>query len=305
MNAAMSTSVSNQIFDWGRFTAALRKEAVENKRQLLLVVVSIFLFFTVFMVMGNIISNSMTPMIASDPKGQQLIDLMPAILVMMCYSFIVMIVASLAFRNLTSKTGRVALFTSPASMTEKFTVNLVVYVIGAFVAFLVCAHLADLARIAILAPFKSKTFYVPGPMNFLSILTSSSSDIMTITDFFEDSGYTASNFKLMTILAIFLGPAMYFMGSVLWPRWAVVKTFAAQQVLNSVVNVLAGLIVASPILIGASWDKLDKLSNIDGTKLMDAISLGNYISYAIALVCWYGAWYLFKRKDVVSLKWWS
>ncbi len=38
---------------------------------------------------------------------------------------------------------------------------------------------------------------------------------------------------------------------------------------------------------------------------MDAISLGNYISFAIALVCWYGAWYLFKRKDVVSLKWWS
>ena len=302
MNAAMSTSVSNQIFDWGRFTAALRKELVENKRQLLLIVVSIFLFFTVFMVIGNIISNSMAPMTASDPKGRQLIDLMPAIIVMMCYSFIVMIVASLAFRNLTSKTGRVALFTSPASMTEKFTVNLVVYVIGAFVAFLVCAHLADLARIAILTPFKSKTFYVPGPMNFLSILTSSSADIMTITDFFEDSGYTASNFKLMTILAIFLGPAMYFMGSVLWPRWAVIKTFATQQVLNSVVNVIAGLIVASPILIGASWDKL---SNIDGSKLMDAISLGNYISYAIALVCWYGAWYLFKRKDVVSLKWWS
>ena len=57
MNAAMSTSVSNQIFDWGRFTAALRKELVENKRQLLLIVVSIFLFFTVFMVVGNLIST--------------------------------------------------------------------------------------------------------------------------------------------------------------------------------------------------------------------------------------------------------
>lgn len=302
MNAAMSTSVSNQIFDWGRFKSALRKEVVENKRQLLLIVVSIFLFFTVFMVIGNVISSSMAPMTASDPEGQKFIDLMPTVVVMMSYSFIVMIVASLAFRNLTSKTGRVVLFTSPASMTEKFTVNLVIYVIGAFVAFIVCAQLADLARIAILTPFQSKTFYVPGPMNFLSILSSSSADIMSVTEFFEDSGFTASNFKLMTILSVLLGPAMFFMGSVLWPRWAVVKTFAAQQVLNSVVNLIAGLICVSPILFSANWDKL---SNIDGSKLMDAISLGNYISFAIALVCWYGAWYLFKRKDVVSLKWWS
>lgn len=298
----MNTSVSNQIFGWGRFTAALRKEVVENKRQLLLIVVSIFLFFTVFMVVGNLISSSVAPITASDPEGQQVIDLMPTVVVMTCYSFIVMIVASLAFRNLTSKTGRVALFTSPTSMTEKFTVNLVIYVIGAFVAFLVCAQLADLVRFAILTPFESKTFYVPGPMNFLSVLTSSTSDLMSITDIFEESGFTASNFKLMTILTIFLGPAMYFMGSVLWPRWAVIKTFVTQQVLNSIVNVIAGLIVASPILIGASWEKF---SNIEGSKLMDAISLGNYISFAIALVCWYGAWYLFKRKDVVSLKWWS
>jgi len=304
MNAAMSTSDSNQTFDWGRFTAALRKEVVENKRQLLLIVVSIFLFFTVFMVIGNIISNAMAPMTAGVPESQHLMDLMPAIVVMMCYSFIVMIVASLSFRNLTSKTGRVALFTSPASMTEKFIVNLVIYVIGAFVAFLICAQLADLARIAILTPFKSKTFYVPDPMNFLSILTSSTSDIMAITDFFEDSGFTASNFKLMTILTIFLGPAMYFMGSVLWPRWAVVKTFATQQILNAVVNIVAGMIFVIPLLFTGSLDKVFN-AEIDGSKLMTAISVSNYITYAIALVCWYGAWYLFKRKDVVSLKWWS
>ena len=163
MNAAMSTSVSNQIFDWGRFTAALRKELVENKRQLLLIVVSIFLFFTVFMVVGNLISSSIAPKAVNDPEGQQVIDPMPAIVVMTCYSFIVMIVASLAFRNLTSKTGRVALFTSPTSMTEKFTVNLIIYVIGAFVAFIVCAHLADLVRIAILTPSRARRFMFPVP----------------------------------------------------------------------------------------------------------------------------------------------
>ena len=46
MNPVMSTNASNQTFDWNRFTAALRKEAVENKRQLLLVLLTMFMAFT-------------------------------------------------------------------------------------------------------------------------------------------------------------------------------------------------------------------------------------------------------------------
>ena len=303
MKAAMSTTSSNQIFDWGRFTAALRKEVVENKRQLLLIVASIFLFFMVSMILGNVISNSVTKM--SDYEGQKVMDFMPAIFVSSVYTVIVIVVASLSFRNLTSKTGRVSLFTSPASMTEKFTVNLVIYVIGAFVAFLVCAQLADLARIAILKPFETKNFLVPGPMNFFTILTGSSFDIMGFSDLLDTEVLESQShtFKLMALFSIFLGPAMYFMGSVLWPRWSVVKTFAAQQVINGVVNFFLMLIFAMPLLYLGTDHKT--FSESDASTLVQSISTGNYIIYAICLVCWYGAWYLFKRKDVVSLKWWS
>ena len=293
----------NQIFDWGRFTSALQKEVVENKRQLLLVVSSMFLFFLLIMILGNVVSNAIiTNDGTSEAGGKEVMEIMPSVVVMSSYSFIVMIIASLAFRNLTSKAGRIALFTSPSSTTEKFIVNLVVYVIGAFAAFIVCAQLADLGRIAILSPFRSESFYVPGPLNFLSILTSSSSDIMSITDIFTARGYNASDFKLMTILTIFLGPAMYFMGSVLWPRWAVAKTFAVQQVINGVVTIIVSLFFAMPFLYSLTSDTITDLDDMDFSNLF---SVSNFISYSIALVCWYGAWYLFKHKDVVSLKWWS
>lgn len=296
MISAMNTT--NQIFDWGRFKAALRKELVENKRQLILVVVSIFLVLTIFMVLGNIISNIMFPYSDQD---NQMVNFMPSIFAMSFYSILVIILASLAFRNLTSKNGRVALFTSPSSMTEKFTVNLLIYVVGAFVAFIVCAQLADLARIVILILFKSERFAVPGPMNFLSILTNSSASAMSISGVFESEGIESS-MKIMTIISIFLAPAIYFMGSVLWPRLSLLKTFAAQQVINGVVNFVIMGIFSMPLLIKSSKESL---SNVDASNLIETIRIGNYISFAIGFVCWFGAWYLFKHKDVVSLKWWK
>lgn len=297
MSRAMNTT--NQIFNWGRFTAALRKELVENKRQLILIVVSIFLFLAIFMVLGNILNNKMNQCYGSE---MQMMDLMPSIFVMSIYSFVVMIMASLAFRNLTSKTGRVLLFSSPSSTTEKFIVNLVVYVVGAFVVFIVCAQLADLARIAVLTPFKSKTFEVPGPMNFFSTLIDSPSNAMSVYNIFEEAGIDGSSMRTMVILSFLLAPAVFFMGSVLWPRLSFLKTFAAKIVLNGIINVIVMMLFAFPFMLGASKDKM---TEVDPSSLMSFINIENYISYAFALLCWFGAWYLFKHKDVVSLKWWK
>ena len=297
MNGVMNTT--NQIFNWGRFTAALRKELVENKRQLILVVVSIFLFLTIFMVLGNILNNKMNQRFGSEV---QMMDFMPSIFVMSIYSFVVMIMASLAFRNLTSKTGRVLLFTSPSSTTEKFIVNLVVYVIGTFVAFIVCAQLADLVRIAVLTPFKSKTFAVPGPMNFFSTLIDSPSNAMSIYNIFEEVGLDASSMRTMVILSFLLAPAYFFLGSVLWPRLSFLKTFAAKTVLGGIINVIVAMAFTAPFLLKASKGEV---TEIDTSSLMSTVNIENGIDYAIGILCWFGAWYLFKHKDVVSLKWWK
>ena len=300
----MSTSISNQIFDWGRFTAALRKEVVENKRQLILIAVSVFLIFLISMVLGNVLTYTIFK--AHGEIYKHFTDLVPIIIVTTCYAYIAMIVASLAFRNLTSQAGRVALFTSPTSTTEKFIVNLLIYVIGAFLMTLICALLASLVHIAVLTPFESKTFYVARPLNILSIMTSDSPgntfSLTRIKDTLEGYGYSMMDFRWMILLGVILKPAIYFMGRVLWPRWAVLKTFAAERVIDIIISIIVMLIFAQPILYGISNDTL---VDTDTSQLSTAINISNYINYVILAVCWYGAWYLFKHKDVVSLKWWS
>ena len=45
---------TNQIFSWNRFTAALRKEFVENWRTPALVMVGIYLWYTIAMISSNV-----------------------------------------------------------------------------------------------------------------------------------------------------------------------------------------------------------------------------------------------------------
>ena len=45
---------TNQIFSWNRFTAALRKEFAENWRTPALVMVGIYLWYTISMITTNV-----------------------------------------------------------------------------------------------------------------------------------------------------------------------------------------------------------------------------------------------------------
>lgn len=289
-----TTNASNQVFEWGRFTAALRKELVENKRQLILIVVSLYLFFTVAMVLGHVIVGNMS----EESFFNKFMSVMQTTLVMSVYSIVMMVTASLAFRNLTSKPGRVALFTSPSSNTEKFIVNILIYVICMMVAFFASAQLADLTRYIVLSPFQSPTFVVAPPVNYIDTILNGPEELMSMTGMSLFGGQT----KWMMLLSLIFGPAMYFMGSVLWPRWAVIKTFAASQVISIFVNMILFAIFAAPQMLSMA-------NSNDPTEMVSTMSgytrIATYISYVMSAVCWVGAWYLFKHKDVVSLKWWS
>ena len=300
----MSTNVSNQIFVWQRFTAALRKEVVENKRQLLLVLLSMFLAFTVIMVIGNVLFSKLL----GEQASSIIMDYMPAAVITTAYSIVVAVAASLAFRNLTSKTGRIALFTNPASNTEKFIVNLLVYVIGAGVAFFACAQLADLARIAVLTPFKSPTFAVAGPMNFFKILMDSSYNLMNMGNSLGATNIvmeTPSFYRTLTLLSLLLGPAIYFLGSVLWPRWSLVKSFASQQLINFVINIFVFIILFGTLYTAFVDFDANSVPRDQMSVLSHYTVISSYIAFGLCIVWWVLSWFLFKRKDIISLKWWS
>lgn len=300
MSRVMSTNASNQIFNWQRFTTALRKEVVENKRQLLLGLLAMYLAFTVLMVLGNVIASNMFD---SNVSSNVLMKVLPAAFVATVYTIIVAIAASLAFRQLTSKSGRIALFTSPSSNVEKFMVNLLIYVIGAAIAFFACAQLADLTRVIVLTPFKTPAFEVPDPMNYFSILLGSTAAMKSVgQEMLKDS---ASFYRATMIASLFLGPAIYFMGSVLWPRWAVVKSFACQQLINITLSFISWGIM----LVTGHFSLMSLNASTapeDFTLFLEKFTrINTYFGFAICTLFWVVSWFLFKRKDIISLKWWS
>ncbi len=277
----------NQIFNWNRFTAALRKEVVENWRTIVFTILGIYLLLTVIMILGNIIDS------ISDNIVSSLMNMVPQKTVFFMLAIALMVVASLSFRNLKSKNGRVALFTSPSSTLEKFLVNVLIYVIGSIVVFFACAQLADLTRIGILSLVGADDLIVPGPINFLSAINDTVTGIGSIEP-------VAKGMNWIFWLSLLATPGMYLLGSVLWPRLSLLKTFAASQILSIVVMIIA--ITLTNVLIPedeiANWMK----------NMVESGTLTNWIAISMgvqAVLYWGLSWYLFKRKDVVSLKWWK
>ena len=290
MNTAMNTV--NQTFDWSRFTAALRKELVENKRAILFTLLGTFGLLTMIMILGNLgVSTSSDPSATYDSLKYY----MPQKVVYMFLSFASMIVASLAFRKLTRKTGRIEMFTSPSSTLEKFLVNALIYVVGYIVAFFICAQLADLTRIAVLWFFKNESFIVPGPVIFLNVIPDA------VDGFGFGTAVGVNPGKWMTVnlfIGLLAGPGLFLLGSILWPRLSLLKTFAAVYGIETIIGIII-MIVAMNIkdLESVGYWVMDHLEHI-----MIAMTIFTALQ---AILYWGLSWYLFKRKDVVSLKWWK
>lgn len=280
----------NQTFDWSRFTATLRKELVENKRAILFTLLGTFGLLTIIMILGNLSTST------HDAVYESLTYCVPQKFVYMFLGLAIMIVASLAFRKLTSKTGRIEMFTSPASMLEKFLVNALIYVIGYIVAFFICAQLADLTRIAVLWFFKDEYLIVPGPINFLNLIP----DAVDGFGFGSGAEIPGEPTKWMTfnlMIGLLAGPGLFLLGSIVWPRLSLLKTFAAVYGLETILGITFMIVAINLNMETVGWWVINHL---------EQIMIAMTIFTVFQLILYWGlSWYLFKRKDVISLKWWK
>lgn len=195
MTTAMTTK--NQIFDFGRFTVALRKEWAENKRLMLLVILGIYLLFSFSMIVNNFMSHGMGNN-AADPV----------------FTFFFMgIISSLGFAGLTNKGKRMNYLSTPSSTVEKFIANALIFVIGGIVAVCVCIGLADLTRIAVLWFFKSDDLLISSPTAFADT-------VIKWVDTRGDFWPCLPKFMLNCLWWV----SVFMLGSILWPKHSLLKT---------------------------------------------------------------------------------
>ena len=283
----------NQTFDWSRFTATLRKELVENKRAILFTLLGTYGLLTMIMIFGNL-------SVGSNGSVREMTEIiqnfyLPQKFVFLILSTAAVIAASLAFRKLTNKSGRIEMFTSPSSTLEKFLVNSLIYVIGYIVAFFICAQLADLTRIAVLRLFAGENFIVPGPVNFLHLIP----DAVNGFGFGSDIPGDANKwFSINFYLGMLAGPGLFLLGSIVWPRLSLLKTFAAVYGVQTILGIILVIVVMNiNDMESAGWWIINH---------MEHIAIATLVITVLEIILFWGlSWYLFKRKDVISLKWWK
>ena len=188
-------------------------------------------------------------------------------------------IASLGFSGLTTKGKRSSYLTTPSSTTEKFTANALIYVLGGIAAVIACIYLADLTRILVAWISSIKP---------LQGLTAFSNTVIKWSD--PGAKYWPSLLpKFMLNGAWYV--SVFMLGSILWPKRSFIKTAVA--VIVYAILVFAVMWIVSPI--DQEFDQAMNTFN----------KIQPYLDGVIIILCWVCGWYLFKRKDIISRRWWS
>jgi hypothetical protein len=173
------------------------------------------------------------------------------------------------------------------------------------VAFFICVQLADLTRIAVLWFFRDEYLIVPGPINFLNLIPDavdgfgigSASELEGIGSASAVIGNPGKWFGINMYIGLLAGPGLFVLGSILWPRLSLLKTFAAVYGIEIILGIIF-MIVA----INIDMETLGQwiIYHLEGFVITLTI-----FSIIQGIIYWGLSWYLFKHKDVISLKWWK
>lgn len=200
----------NRIFDFQRMNLLVRRDLRENWRQLLLTVGALF---GVLVLIGLLTAVSQSSsFLISDNIDRWNDHLIHIEVTWMLFALFVWgaIVASGAFKPLSTPPTALSMLILPASQTEKFIYRWVVAIPLFFVVFLVFAVIADCIR----------TGFVISHYN----IPAHTADWWMIFTHPKEAGYFYGA-QFMTLAIFFAVQSFFFLGSVVWTRLPSVKTF--------------------------------------------------------------------------------
>lgn len=196
----------NQTFSLARFGLLLKRYVVENRKQLM------FLYGIMWGVMMLLAACDGHHTAAIEAKSIGLLNLYidnysdRAMLYIIVFAIFSIVISSFMFSSLRSKQSRISALMLPASMTEKFWVNFVVYIVAIIPMFAIGVVLGDLSYLVTAGH---------GPVFSLLLHPLD-------CDFWENE----------MICFILLNQSIFAFGSALWPRLSFFKTFVAIFVVN-------------------------------------------------------------------------
>ena len=99
------------------------------------------------------------------------------------------------------------------------------------------------------------------------------------------------------MVGLLAGPGLFLLGSIVWPRLSLLKTFAAVYGIQTIIGIIIMIVAVNIDMESTGWWIINH---------MEQLMIGMTIFTVFQLILYWGlSWYLFKRKDVISLKWWK
>lgn len=199
---------------------------------------------------------------------------------------IVQILGSLTFSSMSTKAKRISNLMLPASQSEKFISQCLIYVVGGNLFLIASLLLADTISALIFGMIPAWT-QIP--------------DLMDITGFVNEIpyGYQALAMLFLGILVMYLlTQAIYVLGSAWWPRKSYLKTFVALFVFKiaSTIIIPFGLLLNFFPSIARIFGDMD----ISPKQIVALGWCGIALAYAALFFIYWLAWQRYKRLEVVK-----
>ena len=193
--------------------------------------------------------------------------------------------ASFVMERMKTKTNRIAVLMTPATMFEKFLSRWLVFTFGFLIVFLIAFKLADWTRVMIymVSYPELKGVIASAPLSYLG-----------------NSGYYWTGLQtwdglLMALSGYFFAQSIFILGSSIWPRNSFVKTFSAVIVII-IVYVAIGSVLAKILFEGRGGHGVHQTMSDEAM-----MHLSTVVFFVMAIFNWVVAYFRFKESEIINL----
>lgn len=192
--------------------------------------------------------------------------------------------ASFIMERMKSKTNRIAMLMTPATMFEKFFSRWLVFTFGFLIVFLIAFKLADWTRVAV---------YTVSYPELKDIITSTPlSHLVGKGQFW--TVFDDCNYFMLGVSAYFFAQSLFVLGSSIWPKNSFVKTFSAIVVVAiiyiAIGSALAKILFEARGVRGVNQDISDEAMTLWTT----------IIFFSMAIFNWVVAYFRFKESEIIN-----
>lgn len=277
--------IRDTFFSMSRFVSLCRKEMVENwKANMLRVVLMYGIMAIAFVWNGYFQYNNpkwlLTRGVTADPAWT-------FVLIIFLWAIIIMglLSASFIMERMKSKTNRIAMLMTPATMFEKFFSRWLVFTFGFLIVFLIAFKLADWTRVLV--------YMVSYPELKDIIAATPLSHLLGNSNEYWTAFQTCEGF-ILGVSVYFFAQSIFILGSAIWPKNAFVKTFSAIVVIGIVY-----------VLVGATLTKIVyETRGIHGVNhsISDEMmmNLSIVFFFVLSIFNWVVAYFRFKESEIIN-----